>query len=135
MKASVSNTYPIARNCLAVSNHHRFNLHVVNMNRTLNREVVGSNPAKYWMDVSDYTSCHILGVFKTTQPVATYRRRKMTNIKFATKTKNYENNYIKFMMLIIWKEISVCYLMNPVDQSSTFLYSKAKSLDVSDYYI
>jgi hypothetical protein len=33
------------------------------------------------------------------------------------------------------KEISVCYLMNPVDQSITFLYSKAKSLDVSDYYI
>jgi hypothetical protein len=48
------------------------------------------------LDVSAliFTSCHILGVFKTTHHVATYRRRKMTNIKFATETKSSENNYI-----------------------------------------
>jgi hypothetical protein len=48
------------------------------------------------LDVSAliFTSCYILGVFRTTHHVATYRRRKMTNIKFATKTKSSENNYI-----------------------------------------
>ena len=45
--------------------------------------------------LSIFSSCQNLGVYKTTHHVATYRRRKMTNIiKFATETKNYENDYI-----------------------------------------